>query len=111
MSKKSYKRNQNRLYREIKRRMVLEHMIKRPVPIFREYQTNVETIKIRYKFPYYGMMMDYAKEEMVKKIAQKLYADHYITFNKRSWFPDDYLEIEARLDVLRPKEKGEEQWY
>ena len=50
MSKKSYKRIQNRLYREIKRRIIVENRLLKPVQ-FAKYEQKVETLKIRYVLP------------------------------------------------------------
>ena len=52
MSKKSYKRNQNRLYREIKRRIIAENRLLKPVR-FIKYEQKIETIKIRSILPDY----------------------------------------------------------
>lgn len=111
MSKKSYKRNQNRLYREIKRRMLLEQMVYNPPVTKRKVEyRNVETLKIRNLIPCHEFQEgcdEYVKQKMVHDIAQKLYEDHYIVFlskNDEYYGPlQDYIEIEARLNVLRPR--------
>ena len=52
MSKKSYKRNQNRLYREIKRRIIAEQQLLRPVT-FAKCERKIETLKVRNMVPEY----------------------------------------------------------
>ena len=116
MSKKSYKRNQNRLYREIKRRIIAENIILKPVqPI--KCDRKIETIKIRNILPdYIEQTKDYiefVKLDMTKEIVKKLIEDGYIKFN---YFGDyhhiaddeevmNISEIEARISVVKPTQE------
>jgi hypothetical protein len=116
MSKKSYKRNQNRLYREIRRRIIAENELLKPVQ-FIKYDQKVATIKIRSMLPelpdYIEQTKDYIEfleSDMTKKIVEKLVEDGYIKFN----YSGDYhriaddeevmniSEIEARICVVKP---------
>ena len=119
MSKKSYKRNQNRLYREIKRRIIAENVLLKPVqPI--KCDRKVDTIKIRNILHDYNEQtkeyIEYVKWDMTTEIVKKLVEDGYIKFN----YSGDYhhivddeevmniSEIEARIYVVRPaQEDGE----
>jgi len=113
MSKKSYKRNQNRLYREIKRRIIAEQRLLKPVR-FAKCERKIETLKIRNIVPEYikdlKEFLEYAKSDMVREITQKLISDGYLKFN----YYGDYIpiaedeeamdvkEIEAVLNVVKP---------
>ena len=113
MSKKSYKRNQNRLYREIKRRIDAENRLLKPVQ-FIKYEQNVETIKIRSILPDYieqtKEYIEFVKSDMTKQIVKKLVEDGYVKFNysgKYHRIADDeevmnISEIEARVCVVKP---------
>ena len=115
MSKKSYKRNQNRLYREIKRRIIAEDRLLKPVR-FGKCERKIETIKIRSIVPEYieqtKEYIEFVKLDMTKGIVEKLIEDGYIKFN---CFGDyhriaedeevkNISEIEAKLYVVRPPE-------
>ena len=115
MSKKSYKRNQNRLYREIKRRIIAEDRLLKPVR-FGKCERKIETIKIRSIVPEYieqtKEYIEFVKLDMTKGIVEKLIEDGYIKFN---YFGDyhriaedeevkNISEIEAKLYVVRPPE-------
>lgn len=108
MSKKSYKRNQNRLYREIKRRIAVEQQILKPVQ-FAVCERSVETIKIKKMVPNYMIEHEeYVKQDMANQIMHKLIADGFVVFHSRG-FSKDYpieniAEIEATLNVVRPWE-------
>jgi len=113
MSKKSYKRHQNRLYREIKRRIVAEERLLKPVR-FIKCERKIETIKIRNIIPDYieqtKEYIEFVESEMTKQIMKKLVEDCYIKFN----YSGDYhriaddeevmniSEIEATLNVVKP---------
>ena len=110
MSKKSYKRNQNRLYREIKRRILAEQNLLKPVK-FATCERKIDTLKIRQLIPCHIIRDcedDYVKGLMAKRMAQKLVEDGYITFfqnyNEKFAPIEDHVELEARLDVVRPME-------
>ena len=109
MKKKTYKQMQNRLYREIKRRIEAEKRIKIPLEL-RTDGRQIDTIKIRNTIPCRMCTKDnrhMVMSIMANKIAARLLADQYIVFYSRE---DNYvlitdtIEIEARLDVVKPKE-------
>ena len=108
MSKKSYKRNQNRLYREIKRRITAEQRILKPVQ-FAVCKRSVETIKIKKMVPNYMIEHEeYVKQDMANQIMHTLIEDGFIVFHSRGFskdFPvENIAEIEATLNVVRPWE-------
>lgn len=113
MSKKSYKRHQNRLYREIKKRIIAEDRFLRPVQ-FVKCERQVETIKIKSAVPEYieqtKEYIEFIKSDMIEQIVKKLVEDGYVKFN----YSGDYhhitedeevmniSEIEATLNVIKP---------
>lgn len=109
MSKKSYKRNQNRLYREIKRRMIAEQAMKFPVPVHIEHR-NFDTLVVRNLInkrmipPNTTEYSEYIKRDMAHHLANKLMDEGYISYSTRE---DQYgpifdnAEIEARINVVR----------
>ena len=113
MSKKSYKRNQNRLYREIKRRIIAEDRLLKPVR-FVKCEQKIETIKIRNMLPDYiertKEYIEFVKSDMTKQIMKKLVEDGHLKFNyydKYQRIDDDeevmnISEIEATLNVVKP---------
>lgn len=113
MSKKSYKRHQNRLYREIKRRIIAEDRLLKPVR-FVKCEQKIEMIKIRSIVPEYTEQtkeyIEFIKSDMTKQIMKKLVEDDYIKFNysgKYHRVADDeeimnISEIEAILNVVKP---------
>ena len=106
VSKKSYKRNQNRLYREIKRRIVAEQALNFPVPII-EAHRDIETLKIRNIVPNHLVCdeNEFVKMDMANKIARKLVAEGYVEFfsSTNKYMPiEDVTEIEARICVVKP---------
>ena len=105
MSKKSYKRNQNRLYREIKRRIIAEQVAKFPVPVI-EIHRDVETLAIRnIVHNRFFHEIEFVKMEMANKLASKLVAEGFVEFfsseNKYEQIAD-VTEIEARVCVVKP---------
>lgn len=89
MKKKTYKQMQNRLYREIKRRIEAEKRIMIPCRMCTRDNDHI------------------VKSIMANIVATKLLADEYIAFysHENHYEPiTDVMEIEARLDVVRPKE-------
>ena len=111
MSKKSYKRNQNRLYREIKRRIIAEQALKFPVPI-KEVHRDIETLAIRNIVPNHLVReIEFVKMDMANKIARKLVAEGFVEFfsSENKYSPiSDSTEIEARICVVKPaQEDGE----
>jgi hypothetical protein len=113
MSKKSYKRHQNRLYREIKRRIIAEQMWLKPMPI-QVCERKIDTLKISNVVPRY---MDYddrpefIKTEMANKFASKLLADGYIQFKTDCDIFNEFdaIRIDAKLDVVKPLDVGDVQ--
>ena len=113
MSKKSYKRNQNRLYREIKRRIIAEQRLLKPVT-FVKCERKIETLKVRSMVPEYMEQtkeyIEFVKHAMAKQIMQKLIDDGYVQFKyfgKYQRIADDeevmdVKEIEAILNVVKP---------
>ena len=106
MSKKSYKRNQNRLYREIKRRIIAEQAAKFPVPVI-EISRGIETLAIRNIVPNYLFReIEFIKTDMANKIARKLVAEGFVEFfsSENKYDPiKDVTEIEARVRVVKPE--------
>ncbi len=108
MSKKSYKRNQNRLYREIKRRIIAEHALKFPAPVIKIHR-DIETLAIRNIVPNHLVReIDFVKTDMANKIARKLVDEGFVEFysseNKYAQMPDA-VEIEARIYVAKPTQE------
>ena len=113
MSKKSYKRNQNRLYREIKRRMIAEQKLLRPVSIVK-CERKIVTLKVRNMVPEYieqtKEYIEFIRHDMAKQIMQKLIDDGYVQFKdfgKYQRISDDeevmdVKEMEATLNVVKP---------
>lgn len=114
MSKKSYKRNQNRLYREIKRRIIAEQALKFPVPV-KEIHRDIKTLAIRNIVPNYlfrekiEFVNEFVKTDMANKIARKLVAEGFVEFysSENKYEPiADATEIEARIYVVKPILEG-----
>lgn len=109
MKKKTYKQMQNRLYREIKRRMIAEKRIMIPLEV-RTDGRQIDTLEIRNIIPYRMCVGDYEhiiKSAIANKLATKLIADQYVMFytHKSQYEPTiDSLEIRARIDVAKPRE-------
>ena len=112
MSKKSYKRNQNRLYREIKRRIIAEQALKFPVkfpdPVI-EIHRDIETLTIRNIVPNYLVRkIEFVKTDMANKLARKLVAEGFVEFlsKENNYEPlADVTEIEARICVVKPMQE------
>lgn len=109
MSKKSYKRNQNRLYREIKRRMIAEAAMMFPVPVHIEHR-NFVTLAVRNLIdkrmipPNTTEYSEYIKRDMAYQLANKLMDEGYISYftSEEPAGPIyDNAEIEARIKVVR----------
>ena len=108
MKKRTYKQMQNRLYREIKRRMMLERM---PVPICKIEQRKIETMAMCYRIDNYKIKQigpdydEFVKREIAFNICDKLLEQGYFIFKTQtdSYGPiDDYTEIMGKIDVVRP---------
>ena len=111
MSKKSYKRNQNRLYREIKRRIIAEQAAIVPVPVIKIHR-DIETLAIKnIVHSRFLNEIEFVKAEMANKLARKLVAEGFVEFysckNKYAQMPD-VVEIEARVCVVKPMQWGGE---
>lgn len=106
MSKKSFKKLQNRLYRETKRRIQAEAAARFPVPIVR-VESKVDTLKIRKLVQIQDPLFnegytDYVRREMAGQMADSLLKEGYIEFRsgeRRELY--DCIEVEARLKVVR----------
>ena len=110
MKKRTYKQMQNRLYREIKRRMIAEQAMKFPVPVHIEHR-NIDTLAIR-KLVDKHMIPEndaeyakYIKREMAYQIADKLMDEGYINYYTKeqpAYEPlFEKIELEARIRVVR----------
>lgn len=108
MNKKSYKRNQNRLYKEIKRRIIAEQAMKFPVHIVTIHR-DIETLAVRSLVPNYLVdHIEFVKIDMVNKLAEKLIAEGFVKFsnNKNKEPIADTTEIEAKIFVVKPWQEG-----
>ena len=103
MSKKSYKRNQNRLYREIKRRIIAEQALK--------IHRDIETLVIRNIVPKHLVHeIEFVKTDMAYKLARKLVAEGFVEFfsSENKYEPiADVTEMEARIYVVKPMQGGQ----
>lgn len=111
MSKKSYKKLQNRLYREIKRRIQAEQ---RPMSFgnYTVMHQKIETIKAKQIFPRLEMETDGAEEFvkfcLLKSIAKKLFDEGYVQCYSEMDHDRDAITVECQLKVCRPDEYGSE---
>lgn len=109
MSKKSYKRNQNRLYREIKRRIIAEQAAKVPVPVI-EIHRDIKTLAIKnIVHNRFLNEIEFIKTDMANKLASKLVAEGFVEFysSENKYEPiTDVTEIEARICVVKPMLEG-----
>jgi len=112
LSKKSYKRNQNRLYREIKRRIIAEQALKFPVPVI-EIHRDIETLAIKNIVPNDLVHhIEFVKTDMANKLARKLVAEGFVEFfsSENKYEPiADVTEIEARIRVVKPMHEKKEE--
>lgn len=106
MSKKSFKKLQNRLYRETKRRIQAEAAARFPVPIVR-VESKVDTLKIKRlvhtQDPLFNKgYTDCVRREMAGQMADSLLKEGYIEFRSGEGHElFDCIEVEARLKVVR----------
>ena len=105
MSKKSYKQLQNRLYREIKRRIIAEQTQKIQVETV---ERDVVTLRTKYISHPRELQCDDAELLIKGELAQQLLAEilsaGYITFySLESHFTPDQYEFGASIDVVPPK--------
>lgn len=114
MKKRTYKRMKNRLYREIHRRMLLEHAIAFPPKVCVE-ERKIETLAVRSTFPVEIVregLEEQVKREMVYAIVKRLSEEDFIVYYTHDDMqPVDRFEVEARIDVVRPKiPEGSVKW-
>lgn len=108
MSKKSYKQLQNRLYREIKRRMIAEMLSNQSFTICK-ITADIETVKIAQVIPFldYEQEANYEKVKklLARKIGESLCQSGHIKYSViREPSPDvDLIRIEATLDAVKDK--------
>ena len=109
MSKKSYKRNQNRLYREIKRRIIAEQASKFPVPVIKIHR-DIETLAIKnIVHSRFLNEIEFVKTDMANRLASKLVAEGFVEFyiSENKYAPiTDVTEIEARIRVVKPTQES-----
>ena len=115
MSKKSYKRHQNRLYREIKRRIEAENRIKVPLDIS-VCERPIEKFGVIQHVPneqisIHAIDQERSFEEMIKrdmayKICDDLLQKGYFAFSSSNGALSmcDYQTIRAELNAVRPGE-------
>ena len=109
MKKRTYKQMQNRLYREIKRRMIAEQAMKFPVPVHIEHR-NFDTLAVRHYIdkrmipPNGAEFTEHIKRDMAHQLANKLMDEGYIRYYTKESPCEpilDNAEIEARIMVVR----------
>lgn len=111
MSKKSYKQMQNRLYREIKRRMLLELCkVNLEMNHFQVWNRRIETIGVMRYVRDDDYMMPEVKEiiksNLAACIARKLVEGGYVAFRERPGRPcNGCHQVEARLKVIKPEQE------
>lgn len=106
---------QNRLYREIKRRMLAEYaaLVPLDMSLFRVQNRQIETIGVmRYVRDDDYMMMPDVKEiiksDLAACIARKLVEGGYVAFGERPGPPySGCHQVEARLKVIKPEQEGQ----
>lgn len=109
MSKKSFKRLQNRLYREIKHRMELERMV---TTVHNELKKlHIEKVKAGYKVPLshyndslleHRDMEEYARHHLARDIAEGLDKKGYIRYCAENYEFDQTINFFAEAYVMNP---------
>lgn len=109
MSKKSYKKLQNRLYREIKRRIIAE---KRPLAfartIYKPIDPEIDTLAIKRVFPSFYVsennpkLVEFIKQDLARQITDKLLADGYFLFESELDPVTNVGVVRCRLRVCKP---------
>lgn len=105
MSKKSYKKLQNRLYREIKRRLLAEQTRVQ----YTVYHTKIDTLKATHVFLRGAdVNSDEIKRLAAWKLCESLIHSQYISFEAYNIpilnvYPDA-IEIEAAIHVCKSKD-------
>ena len=113
MSKKSYKQLQNRLYREIKRRIIAEQ---RKVE-FTVVHPRIDTLRIEKRLAYplrrdcatVADLLSYTKSDIAYDIGKKLLADGYIEVfvleDSQSDPLNNQFRVRGELRVIKPEER------
>ena len=106
MSKKSYKRHQNRLYREIKRRIIAEKRIAIPLNVV-TCERKIETLKVESIISNHMVgQEEIIKTDMARRIVNTLIAEGYVEFYNCNQEPalaiSDCSRIIAKLNVVKP---------
>lgn len=112
MSKKSYKRMQNRLYREIKARMIAEKKLSMSAwPGWTARETRrIDTLRVKrcYSVPanYEERVDAFTKQQLARELTTRLLEDGYIAFRTNAVEYSGCLmaETEAELGVVKPRE-------
>lgn len=110
MSKKSYKKLQNRLYREIKRRIIAE---KRPLAftrtIYKPINPEIDTLKIERIIPPFDVseennqkLAEFIKQDLARQITNELLANGYFLFESGLDPITGAGKIRCRLRVCKP---------
>ena len=106
MSKKSYKKLQNRLYREIKQRLLAQSRNKKPVKLI-SCTKHIDTIRLK-ELVLHEEDEYFVKQLMVNKIAEALMDGGYVDFHSKH-LHDEFgykdgmpREYEATLLVVSP---------
>lgn len=108
--KKTYKRMQNRLYREIKRRIIAENALRKPLKVDvcqRKIETVAASHVVRYEemFDYQGDIRKWIKNELALKITNELLNRGYIefrTYEEPVGYTYGLSRVDCRLNVVRP---------
>jgi hypothetical protein len=101
MSKKSYKKLKNRLYREIKRRIIAEKKLIAPVRV-EMCERKIDTLKASMVTAYeIREKTEYIKRHLALKLADRLISDGYIAFERKEYMLDTALD-EAWICVVKP---------
>lgn len=112
MKKKTYKQMQNRLYREIKHRMIAEGKMKMPVPRFHVIEKTIETVRC-VKMINAGvcreeemeLVMENVRKDLVHSMCDKLMEEGYLLFTSQVSSADDVVPMvktEAIMQVVKP---------
>lgn len=111
MNKKSYKRLQNRLYREIKARIIAEKELCLPDRFWPVCETRrIDTLRVKrcYSVPanYEERIDAFNKQQLARELTTRLLEDGYIAFRTNAVEYSGCLmaETEAELDVVKPRE-------
>ena len=107
MSKKSYKKLQNRLYREIKRRIIAE---KCPIKtIYKPINPEIDTFKIERIIPPFDIseennqkLFEFIKQDMARQITNELLANGYFLFESGFDPVTSVGKVRCRLRVCKP---------